>query len=67
MTHITGEDHSQLLLLLEAVEDYAGPDNLVRLINAFVDGLDLEAAGFLRVHPRETGRPGYQAGRDFVA
>ena len=59
MTHITGEDRSQILLLPEAVEDYVGPDNPVRFIDAFVDGLDLEAAGFRRVRPKGTGRPGY--------
>ena len=59
MTHITGEDRSQILLLPQAVEDYLGPDNPVRFIDAFVDGLDLEAAGFRRVHPKGTGRPGY--------
>ena len=59
MAHITGEDRSQLLLLPDAVDDYVGPDNPVRFIDAFVDGLDLEAAGFQRVQPAEKGRPGY--------
>ena len=59
MTHISGEERSQLQLLPDAVEDYVGPDNPVRFIDAFVDGLDLEAAGFQRVRPNVTGRPGY--------
>ena len=59
MAHITGEDRSQLLLLPDAVDDYVGPDNLVRFIDAFVDGLDLEAARFQRVRPNDKGRPGY--------
>ena len=59
MAHISGEDRSQVLLLPDAVEDYVGPDNPVRFIDAFVDSLDLEASGFGRVRPRETGRPGY--------
>ena len=59
MAHISGEDRSQVLLLLDAVEDYVGPDNPVRFIDAFVDSLDLEASGFGHVRPRETGRPGY--------
>ena len=59
MTHISGEDRSQLLLLPDAVDDYVGPDNPVRFIDAFVDGLDLEAAGFQRVRPGDKGRPGY--------
>jgi transposase len=48
-----------MLLLPEAVDDYVGPDNLVRFIDAFVDGLDLTGAGFGRVAPKATGRPGY--------
>ena len=59
MTHITGHDRSQTLLLPESLDDYVGPENPVRFIEAFVDGLDLAAAGFARVQPKETGRPGY--------
>ena len=51
MTHISGFHRSQVLLLPEAVEDYVGSDNPVRFIDAFVDGLDLAAAGFARVAP----------------
>src|SRR5437763_12175153 len=59
MPHITGHDRSQTLLLPEAVDDYVGAENPVRFIDAFVDGLDLAAAGFARVQPKVTGRPGY--------
>src|SRR6201996_8964690 len=62
MTYITGHDRSQLLLLPEAVDDYVGTDNPVRFIDAFVDGLDLAAAGFGRVEPKVTGRPAYAPG-----
>ena len=62
MAHISGFDRSQVLLLPEAVEDYVGSDNPVRFIDAFVDGLDLAAAGFARVTPAATGRPGYAPG-----
>jgi hypothetical protein len=37
MAHISGHDCSQLLLLPEAMDDYVGADNPVRLIDAFVD------------------------------
>ena len=40
-------------------DDYVGRDNPVRFIDAFVDGLDLAAAGFERAAPKATGRPGY--------
>ena len=56
MGHITGHDRSQTLLLPESLDDYVGPDNPVRFIDAFVDGLDLAAAGFADVEPKETGR-----------
>jgi transposase len=59
MTHISGHERSQTLLLPETVDDYVGPDNPVRFIDAFVDGLDLAAAGFARVTPTATGRPSY--------
>src|ERR1700674_198460 len=59
MTHLSGHDRSQLLLLPEAVDDYVGAGNPVRFIDAFVDGLDLAALGFGRTVPKATGRPGY--------
>jgi hypothetical protein len=59
MTYILGHDRSQILSLPEAVDDYVGPDNPVRFMDAFVDGLDLAAASFIRVEPKVTGRPGY--------
>src|SRR5271166_778853 len=62
MTHISGLERSQLLLLPEAVDDYVGADNPVRFIDAFVDGLDLSAAGFARIEAKATGRPGYAPG-----
>jgi transposase/IS5 family transposase len=65
MRHLVGQDRSQTLLLPESLDDYVGPENPVRFIEAFVDGLDLAAAGFARVRPRETGRPGY-APRDLL-
>ncbi|MCQ1837363.1 hypothetical protein [Neorhizobium galegae] len=54
VAHLSGTDRSQLLLLLEAVDYYVGPDNPIRFIEAFVDGLDLRAAGFVRVAAKET-------------
>jgi transposase len=59
MMHIAGRDRSQTLLLPEALDEYVGPENPVRFIEAFADELDLTAAGFVRVTPKVTGRPGY--------
>src|SRR5215469_15544581 len=59
MTYIAGHDRAQSLLLPEALDDYVGHDNPVRFIDAFVDGLNLAAAGFIRQAPKSTGRPSY--------
>src|SRR5471032_1479183 len=59
MAHISGYERDQLLLLPEAVDDYVGSNNPVRFIDVFVEGLDLVEAGFGRVQPQATGRPGY--------
>src|SRR5512133_216007 len=59
MQHIQGGDRNQTLLLPGAVDDYVGRENPVRFIEAFVDQCDLQEAGFRRVQPKDTGRPGY--------
>ena len=65
MTHIQGSSRAQPLLLLGFVDDYVGPDSVVRFIDAFVESLDLVAAGFDRALPKATGRSGYDPS-DFV-
>ena len=57
---IEGEDRSQSTLFPEHLDDYVGEDNPVRVVDVFVDELDLADLGFGRVAPRATGRPGYQ-------
>src|SRR4029450_7482495 len=47
------------MLLPECVEDYVGPDNPVRVVEAFVEQLDLHAMGFEGSEPEATGRPAY--------
>ena len=59
MKHIQGGGRNQTLLLPIAVDDYVGRENPVRFIEAFVDQCDLQEAGFRRVQPKDTGRPGY--------
>jgi transposase len=56
---IEGEDRTQATLFPERLDDYIAEDNPVRLVEAFVDGLDLKALGFKRVEPRATGHPAY--------
>jgi len=56
---IEGADRSQTTLFPERLEDWVGEDNPVRVIDVFVDELDLGALGFDGVIPLWTGRPSY--------
>jgi transposase len=56
---IDGEDRMQLALLPHRLEDYVDEDNPVRVIEVFIDELDLAALGFSGVMPAATGRPAY--------
>jgi transposase len=57
--YIEGWDRRQSFLLPACVDDYVGEDNPVRVVDAFVDELDLVELGFARAIPAETGRPAY--------
>jgi transposase len=59
---VEGEDRRQGVLLPEYLDDYVSEDNPVRVIEAFIDELDLAALGFDGVVPEATGRPGYHPG-----
>ena len=52
-------DREQGTLFPERLDDYIGEDNPVRVVDVFVDELDLGVLGFDRVEPCATGRPGY--------
>jgi transposase len=56
---VEGEDRRQSLLLPESLDDYVTEDNPVRVVEAFIDELDLGALGFEGVQPASTGRPAY--------
>lgn len=58
MRYIEGEDRRQEQLLPPTVEEYVDAAAPVRVIDAFVDGLDLKALGLLGA-PNDTGRPPY--------
>jgi len=58
---IEGIDRHQALLLPECLDDYVGEDSAVRVIDAFVEMLDLAGLGF-NAAPAATGRPGYHPG-----
>jgi transposase len=59
MSYIEGESREQRILFPEVLDDYIGEDNVVRFIDAFVDGLEMEELEFDRSEPKETGRPSY--------
>ena len=54
---IEGEDRRQALLLPDCLEDYVSDDNPVRVIEAFIDELDLKALGFEGVVPEPRDGP----------
>ena len=56
---IDGEDRMQQTLLPHSLEDYVGEENPVRVIEVFIDELDLAALGFAGMTPAATGRPAY--------
>jgi transposase len=59
MRYVRGEDRGQAALLPAAIEDYVARAAPVRVIDAFVDGLDVSGLGFGRSVPAATGRPPY--------
>jgi transposase len=59
---IEGEGRTQITLLPECRDDYVAEGNPVRVVEAFVDELDLAEVGFANVTPALTGRPGYHPG-----
>jgi transposase len=56
---IAGEDPHQATLLPDCLDDYVTSDNPVRLVEVFVDELDLTTLGFAGAMPEATGRPAY--------
>ena len=56
---VEGEDRRQGALLPHCLDDYVTENNPVRVIEAFIDELDLATLGFDGVVPETTGRPAY--------
>ena len=55
---IEGENRHQSTLFPEALDDYVSEDNPARVIDVFIDKLDISGLGF-KAEPSHTGRPGY--------
>lgn len=60
--HVQGQNRDQGTLFPERLDDLISEDNAVRVIDAFVDSLDLKALGFARIEAKGTGRPPYHPG-----
>jgi transposase len=55
---IEGEDRNQATLFPERIDDYVGEDSPVRVVDVFIDDLNISGLGF-RTEPNATGRPSY--------
>jgi transposase len=62
VAHVTGQSRYQIELVAPALDDLVGSDHPVRVIDAFVETLDLRDLGFSRVDAEATGRPPYAPG-----
>lgn len=58
---IEGENRYQSTLFPDRVDDYVNEDSPVRVIDVFIDHLDMSGLGF-KTEPKEMGRPGYHPG-----
>ncbi len=59
MAYIKGEDRNQLIMFPESIDEYITEENPVRVIEAFVEGLNLQELGFKRTNPTAVGHPSY--------
>ena len=55
---IVGTCRTQATLFPDSLDDYISEENAIRVIDAFIDSLDLATLGFKTV-PADTGRPAY--------
>jgi transposase len=59
LAYIQGEARGQHTLFPSTLDELVPADHVCRVIEAFMSKLDMEALGFVRAEPAETGRPGY--------
>jgi transposase len=57
--YVEGQDRTQSVLFPERLDDWIDEDSTVRVIDVFIDELDLKKLGFDRAEPSATGRPAY--------
>lgn len=62
MAHKVGQSREQMILFPESLDETVGSDHPVRVIDAFVDSLELAQLGFSKVIAEALGRPPYAPG-----
>ncbi|NJM94653.1 MAG: transposase, partial [Cytophagales bacterium] len=60
MAHRTGQNRQQFGLFATPLDEMIAPDNMVRVVDAFVDAIDLEKLGFMLVRAQKRGAPPYR-------
>jgi len=65
MEFISGEDREQQILFPQTIDEYVDENSAVRVIDAYIDSLDLETLQFKRSQTKKTGRPPYD-GKDIL-
>ena len=59
MGYIQGQNRNQIILFPDSIDDYVEAENPVRIIDAYIDSLELFDLGFTKAVTKDTGRPPY--------
>ena len=59
MAYLTGEAREQVTMFPVTLDEFIPEDHVCRVIEGFVNRLEMGKLGFVRSEPAETGRPGY--------
>jgi transposase len=59
MGYKTGASRNQITLLPESIDEHIREENAVRVIDIYINSLDMEKLGIAKSRPNETGRPAY--------
>ena len=59
MSYITGFDRSQTALFPVAIDEHIDENNIARLVDVFINSLNLQKFGFINPVPESEGRPCY--------
>lgn len=59
MGYIEGENRNQIMLFPESIDDYIGDNSPVRVIDEYIEQVDIAGLGFKKAVPSYIGRPSY--------